>query len=174
LYIVANTGYEDWDPLKHGCDAVNLILVGNLYRGIPPVKNLLYRKYKNQLIKRPWLSSLYKKVRKKPVQVYKYKDVIPFLTSAKNFDYDCYPCVIPNWDNSPRSGINSMILKESTPQLFEEHLNAAINMVKDNAEDKKIVFIKSWNEWAEGNYLEPDSGFGTQYLDVVEKALTAN
>jgi len=173
LYIVANTGYDDWNPLAHGCDAVNLVLVGNLYRGLPPVKNLISRKFKNQLIKKAWLTKTYRKISNKPIQTYQYEDVIPFLTSKKQFDYDFYPCVIPNWDNSARSGINAMIFHHSTPELFEIHLNNALNLVKDNPGDKKIIFIKSWNEWAEGNHLEPDHKFGMQYLDVVKRTLSA-
>lgn len=174
LYIVANTGLVDWDPISHGCDAVNLVLVGNLYRGMPPTKNVIYRKYKNQLIKRAWLTKTYKKIWKRPIQIYQYKDVIPFLTTNRAFDYDAYPCVIPNWDNSARSGINSMILDNSTPDLFEDHLTDALNIVKDKPDDKKIIFIKSWNEWAEGNHLEPDRKFGHQYLNVVKKVLSAD
>jgi len=172
LYIVANTALENWDPVAHGCDAVNLVLIGNLYRGIPPVENVVYRKYKNQLIKKPWLTKIYRKVRRRPVQVYDYKDVIPFLTSSKKFAYDAYPCVIPNWDNSPRSGINSMIIRHATPELFERHLSNALELVKDKPDQKKIIFVKSWNEWAEGNYLEPGREFGRQYLNVVKKVLS--
>ncbi|RZJ85385.1 MAG: lipopolysaccharide biosynthesis protein [Chryseobacterium sp.] len=171
LYIVANTSREDWDPIVHGCDAVNLVLVGSLYRGLPPTKNVFYRKYKNQLIKSAWLTRLYRRVRKRPLQIYKYADVIPFLTSKKKFNYDCYPCIIPNWDNSARSGINSMILHKSSPQLFEEHLKDAIEIIAKNAPEKRIIFIKSWNEWAEGNYLEPDRTHGYDYLDVLKKTL---
>ena len=38
----------------------------------------------------------------------------------------------------------------------------------------KIIFAKSWNEWAEGAYLEPDEKFGYQYLEAVRDALTAS
>lgn len=34
-----------------------------------------------------------------------------------------------------------------------------------------IVFIKSWNEWAEGNHLEPDLKFGTAYLEALRDEL---
>ena len=32
-----------------------------------------------------------------------------------------------------------------------------------------IIVIKSWNEWAEGNYLEPDSVNGRNYLKVTKE-----
>jgi hypothetical protein len=43
--------------------------------------------------------------------------------------------------------------------------------VKDFPEQRRIVFIKAWNEWAEGNYLEPDSLSGHAYLDVVRSVV---
>ena len=33
------------------------------------------------------------------------------------------------------------------------------------------MFIKSWNEWAEGIHLEPDLRFGTGYLAVIRDEL---
>lgn len=77
-----------------------------------------------------------------------------------------FPCVVPNWDNSPRCGVNGIVLHESSPELFRKHLRNAVDFVGNNDIENRIVFVKSWNEWGEGNYLEPDQKFGRRYLEV--------
>jgi hypothetical protein len=47
-----------------------------------------------------------------------------------------------------------------------------LELVKQKEEEHKIVFLTSWNEWAEGNYVEPDLKFGTGFLDVLREKLT--
>ena len=37
--------------------------------------------------------------------------------------------------------------------------------------ERRIIFVKSWNEWAEGNHLEPDLRFGKAYLQVIKEEL---
>lgn len=170
LYIVANTADEQWNPLMHGCDAANLNRLGSLYKYLPSDKNYLLRKYRNQLLK-PKIGGLYGKLWGKPVNIYHYSEAIPFLVDHQQKAYDVFPCVIPNWDNTPRSGVNGLVLKGSTPHLFERHLTDAVQSVKNKPGEKRIIFIKSWNEWAEGNHLEPDAKFGMQYLNVVKKVL---
>ena len=32
-------------------------------------------------------------------------------------------------------------------------------------------FLKSWNEWGEGNYVEPDQEFGHGWLDAIKEAM---
>jgi hypothetical protein len=63
-------------------------------------------------------------------------------------------------------------LTNSTPELFRIHLKNAIDQVSNRDHDNRIVFIKSWNEWAEGNYLEPDQKYGHQYLEVIKDVVS--
>jgi len=85
--------------------------------------------------------------------------------------FESYPCVIPNWDNTPRSGTNGTVFKNATPSLFQEQLKRAVKRVSVLPENKKFIFVKAWNEWAEGNYLEPDLQYGTQFLEVIQQEI---
>lgn len=83
-----------------------------------------------------------------------------------------YPTIIPNFDRTPRAGWNTNNLwYNSTPKLFEKQLIKALNLIKDKKDEHKILFLQSWNEWGEGNYVEPDLTFGRQYLEVLKNAL---
>lgn len=99
-------------------------------------------------------------------QIYTYETFVqnafPEVTRRREF----FPCVMPNWDNTPRSGRNGFVLQDSTPELFRRHLEDAIGLVQHNDSDHRVIFVKSWNEWAEGNYLEPDLAWGRAYLEA--------
>jgi hypothetical protein len=82
-----------------------------------------------------------------------------------------HPCLLPNWDNSPRSAWNGLVLHKSTPELFRRQLRRCIAMISDDRAEERLLFVKSWNEWAEGNHLEPDLKFGRGYLDVIREEL---
>jgi hypothetical protein len=82
-----------------------------------------------------------------------------------------YPSVINAWDNSPRSGVKGLVLHGSTPELFSRALRKAFALTRSRQDDTRLVFLKSWNEWAEGNHLEPDLRFGHGYLEVVREEI---
>jgi hypothetical protein len=82
-----------------------------------------------------------------------------------------YPCVVPGWDNTPRSGVRGVVLQGATPSLFRRHVADAAHLLVDRDDDHRILFIKSWNEWAEGNYLEPDRRFGRAFLEAFREAV---
>lgn len=63
-------------------------------------------------------------------------------------------------------------LHNSTPALFEHHLEQAPGILETRSSDARIVFVKSWNEWAEGSYMKPHQRFGLQYLDAVSHVVT--
>lgn len=103
--------------------------------------------------------------RTKPLIFDYKKGVSNFNAEFPNKKY--IPCVFPNWDNTARSGNKAMIFRNATPNTWETHLENAVNELQKNPENPQVIVIKSWNEWAEGNYLEPDSKFGLQWLQVI-------
>jgi hypothetical protein len=105
--------------------------------------------------------------------IFYYEDAAMFFLNQFQPKPNCYPCVIPDWDNSPRTGRRGVILHGSTPELFRRHVQAAMQLVEQREFDDRVIFVKSWNEWAEGNYLEPDQRFGRQYLDVLGETVFA-
>lgn len=79
----------------------------------------------------------------------------------------------PNWDNTPRSARRGVVALDTSPDRFERHLAQAIARERAHGPDRQLVVIKSWNEWAEGNYLEPDERFGRGWLEAVRRAAAA-
>lgn len=82
------------------------------------------------------------------------------------------PCVYPNWDNSPRSGRGGLVLTGATPERFQRNVEAAVASIQDRPEQERILWVKSWNEWAEGNHLEPDLKYGRGWLEALRAGLT--
>ena len=81
------------------------------------------------------------------------------------------PCIEPDFDHSPRSGGKWIIVDGSTPERWKELCCIAKNAIESSSESDGLLFIKSWNEWGEGNYLEPDMKWGHAYLDAMSEVL---
>ena len=87
----------------------------------------------------------------------------------QNAKYKGLPCVLVGFDNTARRGKIGIVIKDQTPEAFELSLLGAIEEVGKRPDQEKLVFINAWNEWAEGNHLEPDQKDGLKYLEIVKK-----
>ena len=103
------------------------------------------------------------------LQRYDYRRLIKYMFCEEEQRDDVWPMIIPNWDRSPRAGRTASIYTNTTPEMFKESLEKAIELVKNKTPEHQIIIIKSWNEWGEGNYLEPDLKYGHRYLDVIKE-----
>ncbi|MGE5491988.1 MAG: glycoside hydrolase family 99-like domain-containing protein [Actinomycetota bacterium] len=81
-----------------------------------------------------------------------------------------FPGVTPSWDNSARRKKGAFIIADSSPESYEYWLEETIRRQSDKPDSEQIVFINAWNEWAEGNHLEPDQKFGRGYLEATRRA----
>ena len=157
LYLAAGLTSPGWHSLRHGFDAKidTPYLPGKLHFLVSP------RRY----------------VREKLGM----RSKLPFVASYERFsrermnyaelDDATYPCLIHAWDNTPRSGARGVVLKGSCPELFAPVAASAVRSLQRRPPQHRLLFLKSWNEWAEGNHLEPDLQFGHGYLQVLARAL---
>ncbi len=165
LHIVAHSEDETWLPQEHGFDAAT---ISNLNSVTYFRKNRsLLTKIRSKLKSHPKTASLANRWNSKPVNTYYYKDIAPKLVVKKRLEYEYYPCVVPNWDNTPRSGQRGSVLRGSTPELFRAHLKQALAVIEPLPPQHRIIMARSWNEWAEGNHFEPDLRYGHSYLKVL-------
>lgn len=106
-----------------------------------------------------------------PISKCDQKKINKWLYTPEDKEERIYPTLMPNWDRSPRSGKKARIYTNSTPAVFAQQVDMVIDLIKDKNPEHKIVFLMSWNEWAEGNYIEPDMKYGHGYLNVLKEKL---
>jgi hypothetical protein len=146
---------EFWDV---GVDAVNTIRLNNYIVKHRTIFQKVYTKFR--------------KIFNGVPLVYPYEIVSKyFLKPEEDILENVFPSIVPNWDHTPRSGKEGFVMHKSTPELFEKHATEVVNLVSNKKPENKIIFIKSWNEWAEGNYMEPDLKWGKRYLESLRNIL---
>ena len=117
------------------------------------------------------LSSLSRRSRVLPA-IYSYRRWSTFMPELVPGEVSI-PSVLPNWDNTPRAGRAGSVFIGSTPDLFERQVERAVELAEKSEDPAlRMLFIRSWNEWAEGNYLEPDRVNGSAYLEAFRRAVT--
>lgn len=130
-----------------------------------------YREFESSI----WRKIL-RKIRKKIglPNVFDYKTYSRLVQKQLYTDDKIHPCIIPNYDHSPRSGNKYIIIVNSLPKYFGELCSKIFGRLKNRNQEENLIFIKAWNEWGEGNYMEPDLKYGQGYIEELKKAVEDN
>lgn len=151
---------ENWDPRTCGLDASTM-------QALPRRDGRIPRRYLSTKVK------FLLNGNKHRLTIWDYDEVLPILLRNNVVDWPDYPLILPNWDNTPRSGMRGLVFHNATPELFRRHLREALQRVANRPTKDRFVFLKAWNEWAEGNHIEPDQKWGRAWLEVIREELDA-
>jgi lipopolysaccharide biosynthesis protein len=144
---------------KKGFDAIKIPMLPFLYRD----KNIFSR-LKHEIV------SFFKYNGCR--HVFKYEDILDNMIDAEHYQKGyIYPTIYPGWDHSARGGGNTLIVINNEPYLFKKIVEQDVKLIKNKSEQHRIVFLKSWNEWGEGNYVEPDMNNGDGFLVAIKDAI---
>jgi len=103
--------------------------------------------------------------------VQNYSHLVSSMSKRALPQYPRFPCITPSWDNSPRRRHGAIVFIGSSPALFQQWAANMLAKLKNSTNTPPILFINAWNEWAEGNHLEPDQRYGRSYLEALRDAL---
>jgi hypothetical protein len=84
------------------------------------------------------------------------------------------PSPLVNWDNTPRCSVRGSRFIGAAPEIYRQVLRKAIDDVSNRPPEHRLIFIKSWNEWAEGNHLEPCRRYGHGFLAATKEEVFAS
>ncbi|MCK9154825.1 MAG: glycoside hydrolase family 99-like domain-containing protein [Paludibacteraceae bacterium] len=146
-----------------GFDAVNS-------RGMT-LSRIRYDSFVVSIIKEYWSKFLLKVLKWQPVRKYDYKKISQLLFAEEDAQENVYPTLIPNWDRTPRSGNKAVVWYNYNPKYFYLQVKKALKLIENKQDEHKILFLMSWNEWGEGNYMEPDLEYGHGYINALRDAL---
>ena len=124
--------------------------------------------------RRPFLKKAVQRIKinlfKHP-RVFRYAEAARWFVGPEDTRDDIIPTIYSGWDHTPRSGCEGTVFSHYTPDVFERHVKQVLRAVENKPASLKIVFVKSWNEWGEGNYMEPDRRYGLQFLERLKKCV---
>lgn len=153
IYLVAAETKPEIDPSKWGFDAV---------AEFPPVGVNRLRTAQ----RRP-LAELQRGFRGRLLS---YEHVARHFMSRPSPSFVRHRGVMPSWDNTARRGTSATIYVGHTPEMYRAWLSWACAHESEERDERGLVFVNAWNEWAEGAYLEPDQTHGRAYLEATAQA----
>jgi lipopolysaccharide biosynthesis protein len=106
--------------------------------------------------------------------MFDYGQMVANAMARPDPPYPRFRCVTPGWDNTARRTSGATIMRGNDPVVYERWLASAIDRAQAAPEDQRFVFINAWNEWAEGNHLEPCQRWGRAFLEATRRARLAS
>ncbi len=104
-------------------------------------------------------------------RVFDYGTVVDRMLARPAPEYKRFPCVTPGWDNTPRRRSQGVVLLDGDPSEYERWLRAVVDEFVPFSDNENLLFVNAWNEWAEGNHLEPCRRFGHAHLEATRRVL---
>jgi len=101
-----------------------------------------------------------------------------WINVCKDLGMDFIPGVLPGYDDKNRTAYYAEIggvidtpapIVTRSPSSFRDFCHRARELVDP---DVGMIFVTSWNEWFEGTTVEPSTGYGFDYLDVIKEAFS--
>lgn len=119
--------------------------------------------------------TLFSYITKMPINKISYREFVDRIDYSQVKDNDdIFPTIYCNWDTSPRLGSAARIITNPDPKYLKLLTRKVLDIIDKKPEDEKVIFLKSWNEWAEGNYMEPDLRYGKQRIKALFEALNTD
>jgi hypothetical protein len=159
FYFVANArSFSEHDELLNlGFDAVNVNPISRIFQANNFVKleGIFQRKFNEIFHNHSCHIVAYKKAMRR------------VINSKQDLMETVIPSIVPNWDHSPRSGKHASIISGFDLKAFSYSVERVLEISKKK--NNKLVFLKSWNEWGEGNFIEPDQENGKELLETISR-----
>ena len=104
-----------------------------------------------------------------------YKNLLtyfPNILGDQPKDLLYFPGAMLGFDNSARMKHNAYIFNNFS--FYDFYKINKLNIYYDRKHYKpenRFMFVNAWNEWAEGDYLEPDKKFGYHAINTLSRAI---
>ncbi|MEZ8125998.1 glycoside hydrolase family 99-like domain-containing protein [Vibrio splendidus] len=110
----------------------------------------------------------------KTPRFYNYIDCVKQLNNHIDPYSKEMPIVFPGWDSTIRHKKGGVCLIGSNPNSFGSHLENVAEILIERDVDDRVLMVKSWNEWAEGNFMEPCDLYEDAFLFEFSKRFFIN
>lgn len=104
--------------------------------------------------------------------VHAYADIVCREMARPAAPHLQFRTALPGWDETPCAGAAANIFAGATPELFQVWMTHLVTEAhRQQSEVAQLVFVRGWNDWTSGAYLEPDHEHERGFLRALRAAL---